>query len=424
MAKLFSTQPLKGMLDDFPENMAQYRWMREKIDNVAASYHYLEYDAPLLEPLDIFASKSSEELIKKQSYTFTDKGERQVILRPEITPSLARMAARMLKEKPKPFRWYSLPKCYRYERPQKGRLREFRQLNVDLIGDDSVLSDLEMMSFILELMRRFEVPKEAFEIKVNHRGVVSALLEERRFGDGEKKMFLQLIDRKEKLPPEIFSKQVKEAFSSQEKAAFLHDFLSINDPWLLFRDKKNAPLSRFKHFLKLSEETELKDTVVFVPSVVRGLDYYTGLVFEVFAKKGDFKRALFGGGRYDHLTALYSKEAVSGIGFGMGIYIFSLFLEQLSLLKVEKKNDPTCLVGIFSEDLYPLAHRVAGKLRATGYVVETALISGGVKKFFQKAEIRATKNLVVLGENELKKNGFELKRLEDGEVIGFSLDDV
>ncbi|MBL8993117.1 MAG: ATP phosphoribosyltransferase regulatory subunit, partial [Spirochaetia bacterium] len=219
-----SNQPQKGMLDEFPWDLARTRFVEGKIKTILESFHYLEYDAPVLEDIEIFSKKSGDELVREQAYTLTDKGQRELVLRPEMTPSLARMISQIAREKPRPYRWYSIPKCYRYERPQKGRLREFRQLNVDLMGDESIYSDFEMCRLVVKIMRAFGVPDAAFQIRFNHREVLNALLEKQNFSPEKQKWFYRMADRRDKLPKEVFDQEAAKGLSETE-AAFLNQYL-------------------------------------------------------------------------------------------------------------------------------------------------------------------------------------------------------
>lgn len=416
-----SNQPQKGMLDEFPWELSTLRRVEGPIKRLLESHHYEEYDAPVLEPLELFAAKSSDELVREQTYVLKDRGDRELVLRPEMTPTLARMVSQIYRERPRPYRWYSVPKCYRYERPQKGRLREFRQLNVDLMGDDSVHSDLEMLELVTGVMGAFAVPAGTWSIRWNHRGALGALLASRGFDEAGVKAFTHLIDRVDKLSPEAFQEMAAQKIPDAAQRDFLTAYLKRDKPEELLEDLAKVPgqealVERLKTMLDLCRSCGL-DRVTYSPRTVRGLDYYTGLVFEVYAEGESINRALFGGGRYDNLLGLFGGEPMSGIGFGMGFYIFSIFLEESGLLpKAEAPATGVTLVqalgGIESQIL---ARKVAAGLRAGGGVAEISFASGGLKKLFQRAESRGFTHVAILGDDEVRDRVYTLKDMKTGE---------
>ena len=405
-----SNKPIKGMLDDFPEDMALYKWISHKINKIAESNLFCEYDAPILEPIDIFAAKSSEELVKEQSYSFIDKGNRNLILRPEMTPSMARMVSQKVKEASKPFRWYSIPKCYRYEQPQKGRLREFRQLNVDLIGDDSILADFEILQIIVEIMKDFKVPSDAFKININHRNIIANFLQHHDFNDSNILDFFKLIDKKDKLPEEAFNQSLQSKFNSKQ-IDFIYKYLNSKK----FSDLsiKNEALQHYIfNFEQFIDQLNLSNQIEFAPTTVRGLDYYTGLVFEIYQTNGSIKRALFGGGRYDNLISSYTKESLSGIGFGMGIYIFILFLKELRLVPQHLMPQKSCLISLLDLKNYPFGSKVNQMLKERGFQTELSHHSGSFKKIFNKVEKKNFQYLVILGDDEVINKKIKIKEIK------------
>lgn len=416
-----STRPLKGMLDDFPEDMAQYHYLRNIIEKLASDFHYGEYDAPVMENIELFREAKNDELVKEQAYHLSDKGGREIILRPEMTRSLARMIASVAKERPRPYRWYSIPKCYRYERPQKGRLREFRQLNFDLLGENSMASDLEMLELVHTLMKRFKVPEASYTIKLNHRGLLQYALTNSGFDEAAQKQFYHLVDRKNKLSTEDFGTHSKDLFN-EAQIKILQDYLKLKDyealiDWSASFGEETAMHQGQKSFHQNLLSMDFSTQCHFSPEVVRGLEYYTGLVFEVNSLVADIHRALFGGGRYDDLCSMFGSEAVSGIGFGMGIYIFSLFLEAQGLMPQadELKGEKRALLHPMSEKECAFALRSARKLRELGYSAEISLKPIAIKKVFQRAEQRKLDYVAILGEEELNNQKIELKSLKGGE---------
>ncbi|HMB00019.1 MAG TPA: histidine--tRNA ligase [Spirochaetota bacterium] len=416
----FSTKPLKGFLDEFPEQLAQTNWILQKVKKVAATFNYQEYDSPVLEPVDIFAVKSGEELIAKQSYTFTDRGKRKVIMRPEVTPSLARMVANVIKEKPRPFRWFAVPKCYRYERPQKGRLREFKQLNFDLIGDDSLVSDFEMISLVLALMQVFKVSNDKFKIYFNNRYLVDSYLALKNFSAAAKQNFYNLVDKSSKLEKNAFRQMLKDIFHNSEQTAFIERYLQLSSldelVSLIKQEQPDAVLPGA--VLKLNtllQQLNLDDVVIYNPATVRGLDYYTGLVFEVYDTGTDINRALFGGGRYDNLLGYFANETVSGIGFGMGLPVFSLFLQKYDLIKPDELKPVVTVLITLDKKYFSYSTRVAARLRNQGETVAYATGSGSLKKQLNRALKQNAGRVIIIGEDEYNQNYYTVKDLASGE---------
>ncbi len=426
----FSNQPQKGMLDEFPWELAVGKAILKRIERVLSSYHYEEYDAPVLEALEIFSAKSGDELIKEQAYTLKDKGDRDLILRPEMTPSLARMISSVAKERPRPFRWWSLPKCFRFERPQKGRLREFKQLNVDLMGEDSLASDLEMLQLAAGIMDAFQIEASTYALRYNHRKVLTAFLKHRDFTVDEQKTFYFLVDRVGKMGPEEFKKACQEKLNIPSKADFVLEYLSWTQPELVLEKLSQIPEAsevylEFKNFIDLLKVSGLS-SAVYSPSTVRGLDYYTGLVFEVFALGDSIGRSLFGGGRYDNLCGMFSEERISGIGFGMGFKIFTLFLEESGKIPpLEQKAENVMLHLLFNEalspTLYQKAIQLASRLRGEGKNCEIAYHGGSIKKAIPRAEGRGFSHFIILGENELTSGKVTVKDLKNQSSVELAL---
>jgi len=299
-----STEPYKGVRDFYPDDMEIQNYIFSIWKKVAEEHKYQEYSASILEYSDLYRSKGSDEIVNDQMYLFTDKGDREVALRPEMTPTLARMIAGRRKGLKLPLRWYSIPNVFRYERPQRGRKREHWQLNCDIMGIAGIEAEVEMISIAYKIMREFGAKDEDFEIQVNSR----RLLEE-KYG---KEMF-RLLDKKNKVAPEEFEMEWNKLSSTPYK-----DLTPSKDIEELISKLKNAGIKG-----------------VFNSSLTRGFDYYTGIVFEVFDTNPENKRSLFGGGRYDNLLEMFGVEPLPTVGFGMGDVTIRDFLETHKL-RLEK----------------------------------------------------------------------------------------
>ncbi|MFX0008828.1 MAG: histidine--tRNA ligase, partial [Candidatus Hermodarchaeota archaeon] len=358
MSKKFSTSPLRGMEDYYPEDLREERWIIEMIKDVAELYSYEEFESPQLEPIEIFAAKSSEELVNEQSFIVEKKEGERLILIPELTPSLARMVAAKSQELKKPIRWFSVPTCFRYERPQRGRKRSFKQVNFDILGEESLYADLEIFNIIVDIFSRFGATSEQYQIYFNNRRFIDAVCELILKIPKEKiPLVYKVLDKADKMEDSEYEKYILENFQDEtiiqgiyklKEAKNLKDLMNKFEgiPEEFYNSKGYLELN---NFVKILEESEISEYATFSPSVVRGLDYYTGIVYEVFDTGEENRRSIFGGGRYDDLLSLYSEERITGTGFGLGILMLSLFLKTYNLIPEEiKKMDYSDTIYIAS----------------------------------------------------------------------------
>lgn len=318
-----STEPYKGVRDFYPEDMAIQNYIFDTWKKVAREFGYVEYAASILEPAELYKSKGqrNEEMVNEQMYTFIDKGDREVALRPEMTPTLARMVAARRKGLKLPLRWFSIPNCFRYERSQRGRRREHWQLNCDVMGNNKDFStidaEVEIISLAYNILKEFGAQNNDFEIKINSRAVLRNTIVPLLDDENNYSAAIQLIDKKRKITEEEFQNEWGK-ISSKE---FVLNF-----------DKPNE-------LADLMEKLEQKNisNVSFDPYLARGFDYYTGIIFEVFDTDPANSRALFGGGRYDNLLEMFGVEPLPTVGFGMGDVTMRDFLETHNLLPKDLK---------------------------------------------------------------------------------------
>lgn len=418
---LLSNQTLKGMVDLFPEEMQKHLYFENKISKVLKQLSYLPYETPVLEPIDIYLNKSSRELIEEQAYCFEDRGNRKVLLRPELTPSLARMVSKIIKKESTPLKLYSMPKCYRYERPQKGRMREFRQFNLDIlssIDDNLMMRNLEIFFIIEKIFSAFKVLPSQYKVVYNNRYWMQKVLQQNDFTPEEIQKVYFLLDRKDKIAEEQLKKELQENFNSQKMTLF-KKLISIKSP----RDIKITTDKKIEEFYFISDYLSKNySNIFFSSSIVRGLDYYTEIVFEVFAESSEINRSLFGGGRYDDLLDNYLKKAnISGIGFGLGVDIFLLFLEQINKLKIEQKNERKIYLApiqkIIGEDLKKVFD-LKNKLLLENYSLEVAEKSN-IKNHFQKVEKKNSSFICFIGEKEFLEKKVVIKNLKTKEEREF-----
>ncbi len=413
-----STDPYKGTRDFYPEDMAIQRYIFDTWAKTAESFGYERYDASVLEPSELYKSKGAEneELVNEQTYTFTDRGEREVTLRPEMTPTVARMIAGKRRDISFPARWYSIPNLFRYERPQRGRLREHWQLNCDMFGSDDISADIEMIQLAYKVLKSFPgVDDTMFEIRINHRGLMTNYFSE-RYGITDSEIIKQVnntLDKKRKVTAEIFNGLLKDVVQDRFEQLRNELELDINEfVKLINSESQNSTLVQLKNSL-----LELGiSNVVFDATLARGFDYYTGTIFEIFDVSGENNRSLLGGGRYDNLTGLFDSEPIPGIGFGMGDVTMRDFLETHDLLPDSVRTTaPTLIVIPMEAEQNVPSLRVAQTFRSFGI---TTSVDTSAKKLGKKIGIASEHGatyIVVVGSNELQTNHFALKNLKTEE---------
>jgi len=410
-----STQGYRGTRDFFPEDQRMRQFIRQKIHQVLQSYGYEEYDGPIVEHLDLYAAKSSEEIVRDQLYSFTDRGERNLAIRPEMTPTLARMVASRNRELPKPIRWYSIPTCMRFERPQRGRLREFDQLNVDVFGGLPVDEDVEILCTCIDLLASFGAQPSDFEIRINHRAVVNTFLYQ-ILGVNQNlgAPLLRLLDKKDKMTAEAFYEAGTQLNLTATQLSTLDNFLqsSIDEAISLLQDRTPA-VYEIKERMDLVKSLFPMAQVIFSPQIMRGFDYYTGMVLEAFDTHPDNRRALFGGGRYDNLVGAFGGEELPGIGYGMGDVAITNFMETHGLTpQLTKQVDVSVLR--FGEQDRATALALAQSLRTAGLRVETTLTATKFGKQIQAASKQGAQTVAFRGDEDFQKNEFSVKFLRDG----------
>jgi histidyl-tRNA synthetase len=403
-------QPVKGTRDFYPEQMAIRVWLYNIMRRVSESFGYQEYEAPILEPLELYAAKSGEELVKEQSYVFTDRGGSEITLRPELTPSLARMIAQKQNELSFPVRWWSFGPFWRYERPQKGRTREFFQWNVDMLGVSSPEADAETAAVLATFFKRVGLSPQQVIIKVNNRRLMDDRFDALDIAVEKRPAVSSWIDRRDKMSPEAWMEYGKEIGLSPEQITKVKEMLADKDLW-----KQSVELTRF---FAVINAFELRQFFEFEPSIVRGLLYYTGTVFEAWEVGGDIKRSILGGGRYDNLTQDVGGDRVPGVGFAMGDVVIGLILEKYGLLPKDLMVNPaSVLVTVFNDDCLLESFKLASELRRAGLNVVCYPEAVKLPKQFKYADRIGAKVTLVLGPDELEKGQVAVKNLVNGEQV-------
>jgi histidyl-tRNA synthetase len=400
-------RPVKGTRDFYPEQMAARTWLYNAVRRASESFGYQEYEAPILESLTLYAAKSGEELVKKQSYVFTDRGGDEITLRPELTPSLARMIAQKQGELAFPARWWSFGPFWRYEKMQKGRSREFFQWNIDLLGVDSPEADAELVAIAAGFLKAVGLAPGQARIYVNNRRLMDAEFDALGFSPEEKGAVSGLVDRRGKMEPSAWDALASEAGLSAAQLSGLKVLLADTEAW-----RRSEELVRL--FAAL-EALGAVDYVQFDPNIMRGLLYYTGTVFEAFDITGGVRRAILGGGRYDNLLADVGGDALSGVGFAMGDVVISLILSEQGLLPQRLGVNPApVLVTVFSPELLGASLRLAAELRQDGLNVACYPEPAKLPKQFKFADRVGTRVVLVLGPDEVAGAKVAVKDLRNG----------
>jgi histidyl-tRNA synthetase len=398
--KKLSTEPYKGVRDFYPEDQFIQSYIFEHMSRTCELFGYEEYNASLLEPTDLYRSKTSTEIINEQSYTFTDRGDREVTLRPEMTPTLARMIAGKSRDLAMPARWYSIPNCFRYERTQKGRLREFWQLNADLVGVSSIEADAEIIALAHAIMRSFGADERNFEIRVSDRRLLDAAYDEASIDSESRAEVTRLLDRREKMND--FESKLAEVIG--KKAEKLIQLLDMTT--------STAYLEKLRSMLEsMGVSNMIVDT-----KIARGFDYYTGVVFEVFDTSGENKRSLFGGGRYDNLTAMFGGDAIPAVGFGMGDVTMRDYLETHNLMPSYVPSTELMLC-VVDESAMSHAQKLAMDLRREDVSLAVNISGKKLGDQIRQADKMKIPYIIAIGENERITGQYTIKNLTTGNEI-------
>jgi histidyl-tRNA synthetase len=399
-------QAVKGTREFYPEEMAQRNFINEKARQAAQMFGYQEWDAPFIETIELYAAKSGEELVKEQSFVFEDRGGDPVALRPELTPSLARMIAQKQGELAFPLRWWSFGPFWRYERPQKGRSREFFQWNVDMLGVNSPEADAELIGVAATFLKSVGLTPGQVSILVNNRPLMDAQFDALGV-PAEKRMDVSnLVDRRSKMDPAKWETYALELGLSQKQLDGLKQVLGDYALW-----QQSDELVRL---FKALEALGVREYVKFDPNIMRGLLYYTGTVFEAFDLSGSVRRAILGGGRYDNLLRDVGGEPLSGVGFAMGDVVIGIILQEQGLLPPFVPTPAPVLVTVFDESLWLNSYALAAELRATGLRVTTYPEPAKLPKQFKFADRMGAQIVIVIGPDEAAAGQVTVKDLKNG----------
>jgi len=398
---------VKGTRDYYPEVMAVRNWLYNAIRQVSASFGYQEWEAPLLETIELYATKSGEELVNQQSFVFPDRGGEMLALRPELTPSLARLVAQRQNQLVFPLRWWSWGPFWRYERPQRGRTREFFQWNIDLIGVDTPETDAELIAIAASFLNQVGLSSQNAVILVNDRQLINSELASLDVPEEKLYDYLNLIDRRGKMAPTEWEADALDLGMNPRQFEAMKSFLSNPDLWT-----KSEILKRVFSTL---DALGVREYVRYDPNTIRGLLYYTSTVFEAYALNSDIKRALLGGGRYDNLMAQVGGDPLPAVGFAMGDLAIGLLLESLGLIPKEITKVPAdVLVTVFDTERQNASFALAAELRQAGLKVICSTYASKLPKQFKYADRIGVSVVVVIGPDEATKNQVTIKDLTNG----------
>lgn len=417
---------LPGFREFYPEECARRNYLFDAFRRVALRFGFKEYDAPVLEPLDLYIEKSGDEIVS-QLFNFTDRGDREVALRPELTPSLARLVGAKASSLPMPVKWFNIGEHYRYERPQKGRLRAFYQFNGDILGESGTAADAELISLLVEILRALGLTEKDFRIRLSDRTLWFLFLEGLGFEEAKSLEILSILDKSEKISvektnalyQEILGAKAKETALKIEKLRTIQDleelrkFLDSEDLNTASKEKLDARLEDWTTLIGYLGGLGAKSFVQVDLGIVRGLAYYTGFVFEAFENEGQF-RALAGGGRYNDLVAKLGGPELPAAGFAIGDVTLTDCLDRRNLLPRGTEN-PEIITILGGETERLEAIKDITNLRRAGFSVAYPLKNQGFGKQFKSAGKSGAKIALIYGGDELSEGKVKIRNLSTGE---------
>jgi len=399
---------VKGTRDFYPDGMAVRRWMFDIIRDVSTRFGYQEYDGPCLEFIDLYAAKSGEELVKEQAFVFSSPGDDMLTLRPELTPTLARMVAQQQYEIPLPLRWWSIGPFWRYENPQRGRTREFFQWNIDLVGTETVAADAEIVAVAATFLKETGLSPEQVKIFVNNRRLMDDAFSTLEIPKVLRPKVFRVVDKLDKLSEKEWRAFALDTGLDEIQVDGLLKVLNNQELW--------QDSDELVTFFELIETFGVAEYVEFNPKVIRGLDYYTGTVFEAFEIGGQ-SRAILGGGRYDNLVADVGGNRLPGVGFAMGDVVIELVLVDAGVIPERLGHKPQVIVTVFDEDTLTESMRVTAEIREAGYRVVVYPEADKLGKQFKYADRLDVPVAVIIGPDELANGQVAVKNLNTREQV-------
>lgn len=413
-------KPVKGFRDFLPKDWKIQEYIFETWRKVCLSYGFDEYNGPVLEFSSIY-NKSGDDVgtSGKELYRFEDKRGRDLALRPEMTPTVGRMVAEYGSALPKPIRWFSIAQFFRAEKPQRGRGREFFQLNADIFGSESIYSDFEIIRLAVDIMLAFGANEEMFKVKINNRRFTDYFTQKVLGLDKEESSsFMKVVDASPKNNRDWFEKSISEINPTPEFLALVDEYLRIDIADLEKYVEDSEGAREAKRLFKMLKDANLSQYCELDTSMARGFDYYTGMVFEVFDMNPNNNRSMFGGGRYDDLLDIFDKPKVPAVGFAPGDITTKLFLESWGLLPDNlSQQNADIYIPMIEEKSFNIMQSVADKFRKEGRKVEVGVDVQAIGKAMSYANKAGFSEVIIIGEEELKSNSYSRKDMKSGEQI-------
>jgi len=427
MPKKISNQELKGTSDWLPEEFLVRKYIFDTWRQVCLRYGFEEYLTPLFESADVYRAKSGEDIGGKELLVFRDLGDRELAVRPEMTPSVVRMVSKIYKSSPKPLKLFSIANFFRNEKPQRGRNREFWQLNCDIFGADSARSDEEIIKLALDIMLEFNAPAESFVLKMNSRKLLEEFFNFLGLDKNKKVDFFRILDKKAKLEKSEFEDRLFIIGLEKDKIKALNDFMG-GEADLDFKDlinssaKLKVAYQEIKDLITSLTELGYGDFIEFDPAIIRGFDYYDGIVFEVFDKNPKNNRAIFGGGRYNGLAEIFGESNFPAIGFAPGDETTKLFLENWKLIPENlAEAQDSYFFPLLKKELSSKVDSLAKKLRLKENNILVGLEEQKLGKALEFSNKKKITKLIILGEKEAEKGIYKIKDMRSGEEEVFKL---
>lgn len=410
--------PVKGTRDFYPEQMARRNWIIDGWKKVSLRNGFEEYDGPIFEHLQMYQLKSGQEIVE-QLFSLQDRGGRDLAIRPEITPTLARMVNQQINSLPRPIKWFAVPRLCRAERPQKGRLREFFQWNVDIIGEDRADADAEIIFTTIDYLRSVGLTAKDIRAKISSRRLLAAVLTSIGIPAEKLEPVYAVLDKKAKLPPEAFAAVLAEQVPDEDQAAKIHQFMALNSveavSGIVQPDEALAKaIDELQGVFSVLKAMGVAEFCGFDPTIVRGLAYYTGIVFEVHDIAGEL-RAICGGGRYDNLLRDFGGPPIAATGMGMGDCVLEILLEQRGLLDSQiPKRGLEYFVALAEPQLADAMYEVTARIRSKGHSANFSYKQGGLSKQLKEAAGQNAGKCVIIGQEYKNHRQVVVKNMTGG----------
>jgi histidyl-tRNA synthetase len=425
MKRKLSNQPIKGASDWLPEEFAVRRYIFDTWRKINQQFGYEEYLTPIFESAEIYRAKSGEDVGGRELMVITDQGGRELAIRPEMTPSVMRMVTKFYRQSPKPLRLFSIANFWRNEKPQRGRNREFWQLNTDIFGSKAVTADLEILQVALQIMLAFNPPKGSFTLYLNHRHLIDSILTDIiHLPEKLHTPTVRLLDKFEKLRLDAFQYSLSEIGLRKESIDQLSRFVQSQNADQLLENfpqlKDNAGYQQITQIFAALQELGYQEWIIFNPSIIRGFDYYDGMVFEIFDNHPDNNRSMFGGGRYNGLANIFGEQDIPAVGFAPGDETTRLFLENWHLIPGCLTENQAIYLPLLDEKLTIPINRLATELRHSAFQIEQGLEIQPLKQALSYANKRKFPYIIIYGPDEASQAIFGLKDMKVGKQTNFT----